>query len=87
MRHKMFVLRAFYQKRPPETCIIFLLNHADLTHIMATSRDWDELSWAWEGWREASGNTMPEAFEELFELQNEAADINGLYFVLKKCLY
>ena len=56
----------------------------DLTQVMATSQDWDELVWAWKGWREVSGKKMTSRFTEMFNLQNEAADINGKSFFIKK---
>ena len=49
----------------------------DLTQIMATSRDWNELTWAWEGWRNESGRKMPDLYEEFVSLQNQAATMNG----------
>lgn len=44
---------------------------------MASSRDWDELLWAWEGWRNVSGRRMPEMYEEYAGLLNMAANMNG----------
>lgn len=44
---------------------------------MASSRDWDELKWAWEGWRNVSGRLMPEMYEEYAGLLNMAAEMNG----------
>ena len=44
---------------------------------MATSRDWDELLWAWEGWRDVTGRLMPDMYEEYAGLLNHAADMNG----------
>lgn len=49
----------------------------DLTAIMANSTDWNELVWAWQGWRDASGKKMPDMYEEFVVLLNEAAVING----------
>jgi len=49
----------------------------DLTKIMASSTDWNELLWAWQGWRDVSGRLMPEMYEEFVGLLNEAATING----------
>merc|ERR1712226_215972 len=49
----------------------------DLTQIFAASDDWDELVWAWQGWREESGAKMPDMYEEFVGLLNEAATLNG----------
>ena len=47
---------------------------------MSTSRNWDELVWAWEGWRNESGRKMPDTYEQFAELLNKAAEINGMLF-------
>ena len=44
---------------------------------MASSEDWDELEWAWEGWRDETGKLMPEMYEEMAGLLNQAAQMNG----------
>ena len=44
---------------------------------MATSRDWDELVWAWQGWRNESSRQMPPMYIEFVDLLNEAAVLNG----------
>ncbi|KAI0233168.1 Angiotensin-converting enzyme [Lamellibrachia satsuma] len=49
----------------------------DVTNLMATSVDWDELLWAWVGWRNVTGREMPELFEQFVSLQNRAARTNG----------
>ncbi len=50
---------------------------------MSNSRDWDELVWAWEGWRNASGRQMPEMYTEFAALQNVAAEMNGITRVIE----
>lgn len=55
---------------------------SDLSQIMAKSRDWNELKWAWDGWRNASGRNMPDLYEELVSLQNQAA-VNGKWWFYK----
>ena len=57
--------------------LLLLKTFTDLEHIMASSRDWDELLWAWEGWRNASGRVMPSTFEEYVGILNDAAQMNG----------
>jgi peptidyl-dipeptidase A len=53
----------------------------DLSYIIATSTDWDELLWAWQGWRDASGKQMPDMYQEFVGLLNEAARLNGGSYV------
>ena len=50
---------------------------SDLTDVMAGSTNWDELEWAWEGWRDATGRQMPDMYEEFVGYQNQAAVMNG----------
>lgn len=47
-----------------------------LTRIMATSRNYDELFWAWDGWREAVGAPAREDYRRYVELKNIAAQAN-----------
>ncbi|XP_053309980.1 angiotensin-converting enzyme [Spea bombifrons] len=49
----------------------------DLTEIMAQSRDYDELLFAWKGWRDASGKKIRSDFNRYVELTNKAAQLNG----------
>ncbi|NXN98104.1 ACE enzyme, partial [Rhinopomastus cyanomelas] len=49
----------------------------DLTDIMATSRDYDELLFAWKGWRDASGKNIKNNYKRYVELSNKAAILNG----------
>jgi peptidyl-dipeptidase A len=49
----------------------------DLSLIVATSTDWNELVWAWQGWRDVSGKLMPDMYAEFVGLLNEAAVLNG----------
>ena len=49
----------------------------DLSDIMATSRNYDDLLWAWEGWSNATGPFMKELYTENIALQNKAATENG----------
>ncbi|NXQ63440.1 ACE enzyme, partial [Anthoscopus minutus] len=49
----------------------------DLTDIMATSRDYEELLFAWKGWRDASGKKMRNNYKRYVELSNKAAVLNG----------
>ncbi|XP_066520226.1 angiotensin-converting enzyme [Hoplias malabaricus] len=49
----------------------------DLNKIMSESRDYDELLFAWEGWRNASGRPLRQNYERYVELANLAARSNG----------
>ncbi|XP_051894867.1 angiotensin-converting enzyme isoform X2 [Pristis pectinata] len=49
----------------------------DLTHILATSTDYNELLFAWKGWRDASGKKMRTNFKRYVTLSNKAATLNG----------
>ena len=57
-----------------EICVQF----SDLYEIMATSQDYNELIWAWEGWRDTCGPEMKPMYPRYVELANEAAVINGI---------
>jgi len=49
----------------------------ELTEIMASSRDPDELQYYWEQWREKSGKMIKGNYHEYIDLYNEAAKLNG----------
>ncbi|XP_031698121.1 angiotensin-converting enzyme [Anarrhichthys ocellatus] len=49
----------------------------DLQKIMAESRDYDELLFAWKGWRDAAGKVLRQDFKRYVELANTAAKLNG----------
>lgn len=53
---------------------------SDLNKIMAESRDYDRLLFAWQGWRNASGRELRQSYKRYVELANLAARSNG------KCL-
>lgn len=44
---------------------------------MAESRDYDELLFAWKGWRDSSGKVIREDYKRYVELANKAATLNG----------
>ncbi|CAD5120116.1 DgyrCDS8693 [Dimorphilus gyrociliatus] len=58
----------------PEKCYSL---EPDLNQLMANSTNWDELLWAWKGWRDETGQKMYKMFDEYAELFREAARING----------
>uniref|UniRef100_A0A8C3WS33 Angiotensin-converting enzyme n=1 Tax=Catagonus wagneri TaxID=51154 RepID=A0A8C3WS33_9CETA len=49
----------------------------DLTKLMATSRSYEELLWAWKGWRDKVGRAILPYFPKYVELTNKAARLNG----------
>ncbi|XP_016368729.1 angiotensin-converting enzyme [Sinocyclocheilus rhinocerous] len=49
----------------------------NLNKIMAESRDYDELLFAWQGWRNASGRELRNSYKRYVELANLAAKSNG----------
>ena len=53
---------------------------ADLTRVISNSHDWDELVWAWRGWRDVTGKGvagMKANYTKFVSLQNKAARMNG----------
>ncbi|KAJ1136665.1 hypothetical protein NDU88_003080 [Pleurodeles waltl] len=49
----------------------------DLTEILAKSRNYDELLFAWKGWRDASGKKIRSLFSKYVQLSNKAAVLNN----------
>uniref|UniRef100_A0A3P9MNP1 Angiotensin-converting enzyme n=1 Tax=Oryzias latipes TaxID=8090 RepID=A0A3P9MNP1_ORYLA len=49
----------------------------DLQKIMAESRDYNELLFAWKGWRDAAGKVLRQDYERYVELANKAAVLDG----------
>ncbi|XP_074199548.1 angiotensin-converting enzyme isoform X1 [Camelus bactrianus] len=49
----------------------------DLSNLMATSRNYEELLWAWKGWRDKVGRAILPHFPRYVELTNKAARLNG----------
>ncbi|XP_076008023.1 angiotensin-converting enzyme [Genypterus blacodes] len=49
----------------------------DLQKIMAESRDYDELLFAWKGWRDVAGKVLRQDYKRYVELANKAATLNG----------
>lgn len=52
--------------------------HSDLQRIVAESRDYDELLFAWKGWRDAAGKVLRQDYKRYVELANKAATLNGM---------
>ena len=53
---------------------------------MAESRDYDELLFAWKGWRDSAGKVLRKDYERYVELANKAATLNGMTFKVKVLL-
>ncbi|KAM5150443.1 angiotensin-converting enzyme isoform 2-T2 [Callospermophilus lateralis] len=49
----------------------------ELTNVMATSRNYEELLWAWKSWRDKVGRTILPLFPKYVQLTNKAAQLNG----------
>ena len=49
----------------------------DLYGILATSRDYDRLQFAWKGWRDAVGPKLRPLYKEFVKLKNQGARDNG----------
>uniref|UniRef100_A0A8D2AN39 Angiotensin-converting enzyme n=1 Tax=Sciurus vulgaris TaxID=55149 RepID=A0A8D2AN39_SCIVU len=49
----------------------------ELTNLMATSRNYEELLWAWKSWRDKVGRTILPLFPKYVQLTNKAAELNG----------
>jgi len=55
-------------------CVMIL---ADLTRIMAKSKDDNELTYMWQQWHDETGRPLRSKFMRYVELSNEAARLNG----------
>lgn len=49
----------------------------DISDIMASSRSYKKLLYAWEGWHNAAGNPLRAMYEEFVTLSNEAYQMDG----------
>ena len=43
-----------------------------------TKHSYNELAYAWEGWRNATGRVMIDDFKEYVDISNEVAKANGM---------
>ncbi|KAK7872177.1 hypothetical protein R5R35_001739 [Gryllus longicercus] len=48
-----------------------------IEEIISKSRDYDELTYVWKAWRDASGKLMRENYKKYVQLNNKAAEMNG----------
>lgn len=49
----------------------------DLTEILRTSRDYEEMKHVWQAWRDASGKKMRRLFSGYVRHSNNVAKFNG----------
>jgi len=49
----------------------------DITDIIATSTDFDELTYVWSEWRKVASKPMRDDYKEYVRLENKAAEANG----------
>jgi len=54
----------------------------ELTEIMATSRSYKRLLYAWEGWHNSSGVPLRSLYPEFVELSNKASQMDGKQVIL-----
>ena len=45
--------------------------------MLRESRDWDDLVWAWKGWRDATGKHMRQDYSTYTTLLNKQATLSG----------
>ena len=50
---------------------------ADLSEIMATSRNEEQLKHVWTQWRNVTGRPIKKLYERYVHLSNQAAKLNG----------
>lgn len=48
-----------------------------MEQILSKSRKYDELTYVWKAWRDASGKKMRNTYKTYVELSNEAARANS----------
>ncbi|XP_075767286.1 angiotensin-converting enzyme [Pelodiscus sinensis] len=61
---------------PNQTASCWALD-PEITDIMATSRSYQKLLYAWEGWHSAAGNPLRPKYEAFVALSNEAYRMDG----------
>lgn len=61
----------------PLSYVLLVPSVPDISDIMATSRSYKKLLYAWEGWHNAAGNPLRAKYEEFVKLSNEAYQMDG----------
>lgn len=64
--------------------VLVFLHFADIAEIMATSRSYKTLLFAWEGWHNASGVPLKKYYPRFVELSNKASQADGKNYVTKE---
>lgn len=67
-----------YSKRDCNLQTEALTLEPEITHVMATSTNYDELKYTWTQWFDRAGAPMREDFKQYVEIVNEAAKLNGM---------
>jgi peptidyl-dipeptidase A len=49
----------------------------DLSSMLKTSRDYNQVLWAWKGWHDATGPKMRSIYTKIVEIQNRGAVFSG----------
>lgn len=62
----------------PLSHVLLVPSVPDISDIMATSRSYKKLLYAWEGWHNAAGNPLRAKYEEFVKLSNEAYRMDGM---------
>lgn len=61
---------------------VFVFSHCEeLTDIMANSRSYKKLLYAWEGWHNASGVPLKKHYPRFVQLSNKASQADGKKFL------
>ena len=58
---------------------IALIGYIILDNFITLKHSYEELAYAWEGWRNATGRVMINDFKEYVDISNEVAKANGEY--------
>lgn len=73
----MAPLQSCYDLVLPLSHVLLVASVPDISDIMATSRSYKKLLYAWEGWHNAAGNPLRATYEEFVKLSNEAYRMDG----------
>lgn len=62
--------------------VLDVLHYADLTEIMASSRNYKQLLFVWDEWHKAAGVPLKSLFKDFVEVSNRASQADGKNFLL-----
>lgn len=60
--------------------MIFTLFFLELSEIMATSRSYKKLLYAWEGWHNSAGIPLRNKYDQFVQLSNKAYGMDGKWY-------